>query len=169
MCFGVDRQRQSLGDVIVSSALVAYDRRVVISQHMLPRYRYHKVARFPAKRSLTDLFVRTAKNTKGIRVHVGAVLTGGAHISCAAYRDHLVSALTEVAADRIEGGEMEGSGLLGLSPADDPQWCVVKAVCDFADEQRNDDAPAMRAEVCLQAASFVLKAIQQEALPSSGA
>jgi adenosylhomocysteine nucleosidase len=162
MCFGVDRERQKLGDIIVSSALVPYDRREVLSDQLLPRFRYKKVERYEAKESLRELFRHEAERASRKDVHVGALLTGGSHIACAAYRDHLVHALTEVAKDRIVGGEMEGAGLLSLSEAKASEWCVVKAICDFADEGRDTDAPASRTEVCYKAARFVLEAIRNE-------
>jgi nucleoside phosphorylase len=167
MCFGVARERQKIGDLLVSSALVPYDRREVISDRLLPRFQYKRVVRHEAKASLLELFSNDAKRKGRADVHFGALLTGGSHIACGAYRDHLVNALTEVAKESIEGGEMEGVGLLGLSEAKAGEWCVVKAICDFADERRDKEAPASRAAVCYNATQFVLEAIRNEAQPTA--
>lgn len=161
MGFGVDRSKQNLGDVLVSSALIPYDNRNVISEAMLPRFRYHRVERHPAKASLRAMLER-APAADDYRVHIGAMLTGASHLACRAYRDHLVSALGKTAGDTILGGEMEGVGLLGLSSADDPEWILAKGICDFADEQRDADAPVTRERACYESARFVLGALVAE-------
>ncbi len=162
-CFGVDRATQAVGDVIVSSALVPYDNRNVLSDGLLPRFRYHRVTRHPAKASLRAMLERSRDaDARDFKVHFGALLSGGSHIACRSYRDHLVSMLTKVAEDTIVGGEMEGVGLLGLSARDRPEWVVVKGISDFADEDRATDAPAHRERASYHAARFVLEALQAE-------
>ena len=131
----------------------------------MPAFRYGDVRPYAAKTSLVRLFERASRRLPvPRRIHFGALLTGGAHIACAAYRDHLVTALTRKVSDRIVGGEMEGQGLIGLSAPEDPQWCLIKAICDFGDERRDEEAPARRADVCHVAARFVLEAFRDEAL-----
>ena len=63
----------------------------------------------------------------------------------------------------IIGGEMEGVGLLAASSsADDPIWCVVKGISDFADENRDANITESRSRACHNAANFVLSALQNE-------
>jgi adenosylhomocysteine nucleosidase len=50
--------------------------------------------------------------------------------------------------DRIIGGDMEGLGLLSVSPADKPLWAVVKGISDFADEDRDGIKEATRPLAC---------------------
>jgi hypothetical protein len=57
---------------------------------------------------------------------------------------------------------MEGVGLLAASTAlDDPIWCVVKGIFDFA----NEDAAIRenRPIACRNAAEFVLSALMNDA------
>ena len=59
---------------------------------------------------------------------------------------------------------MEGVGLLAASTAaDDPIWCVVKGIADFADENRDAVIDANRPIACRNAAQFVLSALVNDA------
>ncbi len=54
---------------------------------------------------------------------------------------------------------MEGVGLLAASlTADDPIWCVVKGISDFADEGRDAMIQEHRRIACRNAAEFILSA-----------
>src|SRR5437660_1581192 len=71
-------------------------------------------------------------------VHVGAMLSGAARIHCGRFRDELYGTVPH-GNEPIVGGEMEGVGLLAAAvKVDDPAWCVVKGICDFADELRSE-------------------------------
>lgn len=163
MCFGVRRETQAMADVVIASSLVPYDDRDVESDGGLPVVSYGRVKRRPAKAGLKEMLERARDaQARGFKVHVGAVLTGGARIRCRAYRDHLLEKLKKTAADPIVGGEMEGAGLLGLSPPEDPQWILVKGICDFADEQRKEEIGKSRAQACDNAIRFTLEALRYE-------
>lgn len=163
MCFGVDRTKQSLGDIIISSSLLPYDNRDVKAHGRLPQEDFSRVRRHPAKESLRAMLERSKESQeRDFTVHVGAILSGGARIHCGAYRDHLVNMLSKAAEDTIVGGEMEGIGLLSLSPLENPGWIVVKGICDFADEQRGGDVKSGRKRACYNSARFVLEALAAE-------
>jgi adenosylhomocysteine nucleosidase len=67
--------------------------------------------------------------------------------------------------DGIIGGEMEGVGLLAASTAmDDPIWCVVKGISDFADENRDAVINTNRPMACRNSAQFVLSALMNDAV-----
>lgn len=159
MAFGCDPGSQELGDVIVGTQIVPYDNRDVRSDDTgAPVVDYARVRRRRAKNSLVRMMERGAQQQQRQRVHFGALLSGAARIHCAAYRDHLRDAVPQQG-DRIVGGEMEGVGLLSASDPNDPNWIVVKAICDFADEQRDDVIEDWRSAASTQAATFVLGAL----------
>jgi adenosylhomocysteine nucleosidase len=96
-------------------------------------------------------------------VHLGAMLSGAARIHSRVYRNELVFGVP-AGQDPIVGGEMEGVGLLASSTAaDDPVWCVVKGISDFADEDRDSVIQVNRPIACRNAASFVLSALANDA------
>ncbi len=161
MCFGIDRTAQKVGDVLVSSGLVAYDDREVCDQPTTRwDYRYRNPALYRSKGSLYAMLQRSITQlggSAGYGARTGALLTGGARISSRDYRDMLVEKLS-VCGEPIVGGEMEGAGLLSSSDPGDPVWIVVKGICDFADSPtRATDAE--RTLACRNACDFLLKAL----------
>jgi adenosylhomocysteine nucleosidase len=177
MAFGIDPDRQEIGDVLVSTSLVPYDNRIVkpARRGFLKRWccgdgfvtNYQEVTRERARPSLVSLFRREqARREKAektdYRVYLGAMLSGAARIQCRCYRDEVAQGVTP-GEDLIIGGEMEGVGLLAASVAwGDPIWCVVKGICDFADEDRDAVIKEAREHACRNAASFVLSSLMND-------
>jgi len=93
---------------------------------------------------------------------VAGVLRGSLHqqaLTATAAAHDLVKAIPS-GRDRIIGGDMEGMGLLSVSPADKPLWAVVKGISDFADEDRDGIIELTRALACQNAVRFVLTALR---------
>ena len=167
MAFGVQPVAQGLGDVLVSTSLIPYGNRVV-RDHADGGGRYlvdHREAgREAARASLVELFLRERHRDvdRDYRVHFGALLSGAARIHSASYRDELIRGAA-AGVDPIVGGEMEGVGLLAASAGpDDPSWCIVKGISDFADSDRDHVIGEARAKACRNAADFVLSALQND-------
>lgn len=169
MAFGISRELQPVGTVLVSESLFPYDVRDVVidpDHHGGWRYRYdpespsHRATTYPAKQELLDVLQRYGALAElPYRVDYGCLLTGSARIRARAYRDELVRWCADVAPN-IAGGEMEGLGLLSLAERESPRWLVVKGICDYADEAQTGDAKANRRQACANAASFVLHALR---------
>jgi adenosylhomocysteine nucleosidase len=171
MAFGIDPQNQRPGDVLVSTSLIPYDNRFVIS---MPRSWFHRLLRLepgyvveysqadrqPARQSLVDLFRREQeRGGHPFGIHIGAILSGAARVQSRRFRNELAR-LVPAGDDPIVGGEMEGVGLLAASlNDDDPIWSVVKGISDFADESRGEDSEKYREVACHRAAEFVLSAL----------
>jgi adenosylhomocysteine nucleosidase len=168
MAFGVDRTYQAIGDVLVSTSIIPYNNRLIKASEDWPSgyvTDYSQVNREPARLALVDLFRREknrrekVNSSQAFRIHVGAILSGAARIQSGAFRDELVAGVP-VGDDPIVGGEMEGVGLLAASVAfDDPIWCVVKGVSDFADEKRDREIDDGRTTACRNAADLVLSSL----------
>jgi len=165
MAFGITRERQTLGDVLVSTSLIPYDKRDVKPSPKEPGYfnDYSAVEIEPARLALDERCLREKERTKfDFAVHVGAMLSGAARIHCARFRDELYNNAPH-GNDPIVGGEMEGVGLLAAAAkADDPTWCVVKGICDFADEQRDEDIKIGLTVAPQNAARFVLSSLKND-------
>jgi len=87
MAFGIDRNAQKHGDVLISQWLFPYDYRII--EHVAgeegqpDRYYidYRETKRFLAKRSLLNLFEKEHTNGKhDFTVHFGGLLSGGSRI-----------------------------------------------------------------------------------------
>jgi nucleoside phosphorylase len=164
--FGIARSWQKLGDVLVSTSLLPYDKRDVKPSVQEPGYvnDYSTLEVESARSSLVERCLREKERTKfDFTVHVGAMLSGAARIHSARFRDELYNTVPH-GNDPIVGGEMEGVGLLAaaLKP-DDPVWCVVKGISDFADELRDEDIKIGREIAPRNAAFFVLSSLVNDA------
>jgi adenosylhomocysteine nucleosidase len=175
MAFGIDPRNQRPGDVLVSSSLIPYDNRIIrpVPRSWLQRLlrleqryivEYSHADRQPARPSLVELFFREQeRGGHPFNVHVGAILSGAARIHSRRFRNELVRSVP-AGEDPIVGGEMEGVGLLAAAlTADDPIWCVVKGISDFADESRDEVIETYRPIACQHAAEFVLSALENDA------
>lgn len=164
MAFGIDPNVQKVGDVLVSSSLIPYDNRDVEAKpdggdgYVV---KYARASRQPARPELLELFRREKEGgAHNVSVHVGAILSGAARIRSRFFRDELRDSVPG-GDDQIVGGEMEGVGLLAASiAAEDPIWCVVKGISDFADRPPTDED---RYIACRNAAAFVLSALVNRA------
>jgi len=169
MAFGIDRNVQKHGDVLVSQWLFPYDYRIV--EHLAgqdgqpDRYNvsYRETKRFLPKRSLLNLFEQERITGKhAFTVHFGGILSGGSRIFSQLYlRELLVAVTGSEGPGGYVGGEMEGVGLLAASAKSEPVWVVVKGISDFADDQRHDEIEATRQVACLNAVRFVLAALHR--------
>jgi nucleoside phosphorylase len=173
MAFGIDPVRQRPGDVLVSTSLVPYDNRDVkpARRGRLKQWfcgegfvtEYQQATREPARPSPIELFRREQSQKHEFNVHLGAMLSGAAPIQSGFFRNELVRRLPP-REDLIIGGEMEGVGLLAASATwDDPVWCVVKGISDFAVENRDAVIEANRPAACRNAGLFVLSALLNDA------
>jgi nucleoside phosphorylase len=164
MAFGINRHRQSLGDVLVSTSLLPYDNRTVIcldEQNTDDQITddFGEMPAYSAAETLLNM-LRTyaATGRANVAVQFGAMLTGGARIHCARFRDRLARALSDRAGVVI-GGEMEGAGLLSTCPIRRPNWALVKGISDFADQRRKEDITIGRPLACRNSARFLLQAM----------
>jgi len=164
--FGIDRTTQKIGDVLVSALLLPYDNRDVKPGTVPPGYinDYSSMLSEEPRASLLERCRREKnRNLSPFEIHIGAILSGSARIHCAAYRDELFRTVPHQN-QRIVGGEMEGVGLLAASlKRNDPAWCVVKGISDFADEFRDNDIQEGRQIAARNAASFVLSSLIHDA------
>ena len=134
---------------------------------------YTRATRQRAKESLLGMLQREAnRGNYEHGIFFGGMLSGGARIFSCQFLAELVNGVPR-AEDGIIGGDMEAVGLLSAAPADEPLWIVVKAISDFADEERGrvhqDEAArrqyeAERFDACLNSARFVLRALANAAL-----
>ncbi len=162
MAFGIPHEGQEIGDVLVSRRAVTVrqprcEAAVQSDQDMLAII-YMKTEE--PRSSLLERCRREKDRTQfPFKVHIGAMLSGAARIHCAAYRNELFRSVPH-GNEVIVGGEMEGVGLLAASlKPDDSVWCVVKGICDFADEDRDKVIEEGRRIAPINAARFVLSGL----------
>lgn len=158
MAFGTLPKLQRIGDVLVSTGVLPYDNRTVRTgsdEGAIVSYDEAMVHR--SNPELLGRFRRAAEAAewKG-RVMSGLLLSGGARIHCAAFRDELARECGRGKGDVVVGGDMEAVGFLSVAEPDKACWIVVKAISDFADHHRDAIIERSRAVACYRAAKFVL-------------
>jgi len=88
----------------------------------------------------------------GAPVEFGLILSGEKLIADQTFRDQLIKLEPESI-----GGDMEGAGLYIAAVDAKVDWILVKAICDWADGKKNDDAQQLAA---CNAAKFVCHVLQ---------
>ena len=175
MAFGVSPTLQKIGDVLVARSLLAYDQRDIgttrkrILGISLPwtaeAVTYPRVEPMMANPSLVarcERYLAAWEATyPDVPVRFGAILSGGAAITCTSFRDRLWRDLQPNSNEPIVGGEMEAVGLVGVStaPQTDSTWGVIKGISDFADDNRHADLRRSRTIACTNAVRFALGAV----------
>jgi len=163
MAFGIDPTRQKPGDVLVSTHVIPYDHRNYEEQ-VRGGYvvNYERAMWISAAEKTVNCLRREADRQieeRNFEVFFGGILSGAAIIHSESFREELRNKVP-AGNEPIIGGEMEGIGLLGL--AEDPIWCIVKGISDFADSRRDDTIKRDRPTACSNAARFFLESLRND-------
>lgn len=154
IAFGVNEQKQAIGDILVTEQLRLYELQRVGTQDgqtqiILRGERPH------ASAWLLNHFKSANLLWEGAKVRFGVVLTGEKLVDSVDFRDQLRAFEPEAL-----GGEMEGAGLYVACQDEKVDWILVKAICDWADGHKAQDKDARQLTAAQNAAAFVLHAWQ---------
>ena len=143
IAFGIDETKQSIGDILVSKQLFPYELQRVTQEkdgiHVdwrgdRPHIDSTLLRRVREAWSILRHKATTEHEYRDLVVRFGTVLSGEKLIDSIDYR----SQLRAIAPKAIVGGEMEGSGLYVASSKHKTNWIVIKAICDWADGNKNN-------------------------------
>jgi len=155
IAFGVNEDKQKIGDVLVSKQLMLYEsQRIGVGEIVSRGDRAHSSTRLFNYLNNAHLDWELAK------VRFGLVLTGEKLVDNLDYRESLKKLETEAI-----GGEMEGAGLYVSCQDAKVDWILVKAICDWADGNKEQDRDQRQQLAADNAAAFVLFALQHAPLP----
>ena len=154
IAFGVNEEKQSIGDLLVTEQLRLYDLQRVGSsagqpQLMLRGDKPH------ASPWLINHFKSSVLQWAGAEVRFGVVLTGEKLVDNLDFRDQLRSLEAEAI-----GGEMEGAGMYVACQDKKVDWILIKAICDWADGNKAQDKEARQQSAAQNAAAFLLHGLQ---------
>ncbi len=154
IAFGVNEQKQAIGDILVTENLRPYDLQRVGTQGDQPLIilRSDKPHASPW---LINHFKSADVQWEGAKIRFGVVLTGEKLVDNADFRDQLISFEPEAI-----GGEMEGAGLYVACQDAKVDWILVKAICDWADGNKGQDKFERQQTAAQNAAEFVVFALQ---------
>lgn len=151
IAFGVNEQKQAIGDILVSRQLWLYDLQRIGENEVIPRGDKPHASTW-----LIDRLRGADFYWKGAKVRFGLVLSGEKLVDNLDYRDQLKRFEQEAI-----GGEMEGAGMYVACQDSGVDWILVKAICDWADGSKGGpNKDSNQATAAHNAASFVLHALQ---------
>lgn len=152
IAYGLKPDKQNLGDILISQRLLCLESQKVDNLHgQIPRG-----DRSTASERLLDRFNDGNLNWIGAKVCFGLILSGEKLVNNLSYRQQLL----EVEPEAI-GGEMEGVGLYTVARDAKIDWIVVKAICDWADGNKNDNYQSLAAH---NAANFIFHVLKSGGL-----
>jgi hypothetical protein len=158
IAFGVNDQKQSIGDILVTEQLRLYD----LQRVGLQDGQYEIILRGDKPHAsgwLINHFKSADLIWDGAKVRFGVVLTGEKLVDNIDFRDQLRSFEPEAI-----GGEMEGAGLYVACQDKKVDWILIKAICDWADGNKAQDKDLRQQTAAQNAAEFVLYALKFTAI-----
>ena len=130
IAFGVNEQKQKIGDVLVSDKILPYD-----SQKILEDKTEYKEGPKEVGFQLLNAFreyrewIYCLPNSKQSMVFVGSILTGSKLVNNYKYRSQLISDFRDY---KPIGGEMEAQGIYSMCKVHGvTEWIIVKGICDW--------------------------------------
>jgi nucleoside phosphorylase len=162
IAFGVDPDKQRVGDILVAERLLDYELQRVgqasDAQNILPRGDKVSVSARLLNRC-RDTAMEWREAGEAGNVQFGLLLSGAKLVDNVRFREQLRSFAPEAI-----GGEMEGAGLYAAVAGNKVDWILVKAISDWADGKKAEDKQACQELAATRAARFVLRVIQQGGL-----
>jgi nucleoside phosphorylase len=156
IAFGVNEQKQHIGDILISKEIVPYDNQRVgkdgIELRGLP---------IQSSENLLKIFRAAAIDWKedvaNPKVQIGSILSGDKLVDNLEYRDSLKKLVPGAI-----GGEMEGAGLCDVAQIHHKNWILVKSICDWADGDKSNDKDNRQSLAAKNAARFTLYVLKNK-------
>lgn len=156
VAFGVNEQKQHIGDILISSRLLTYELQRVSTTSSGDLRIVPRGNRPEASTRLLDKFQSGLLDWKGANVKFGLILSGDKLVDNLDFRQQLL----ELGPEAI-GGEMEGAGLYAAAQRSKVDWILVKAICDWADGTKNKNKKQRQEHAARNAARFMLHVLRQ--------
>jgi nucleoside phosphorylase len=131
LAFGTDSSKQELCDVLISQAVMCYEKGRQGATGFTPRG-----PRVPADPFLLQAARSARLDVRPIRCLTGLMLSGEKLIDDPAFKARLLALEPEAI-----GGEMEGSGILDACLRNTTRWIIVKGICDWAENKAGGAQP----------------------------
>lgn len=130
IAFGVNEQKQKIGDVLISDKILPYD-----SQKILENKTEYKEVPKEVGFQLLNAFreyrewIYKLPDSEQSMVYIGSILTGSKLVNNYEYRLQLISDFEEY---KPIGGEMEAQGIYSMCKVHGvTEWIIVKGICDW--------------------------------------
>ena len=157
ICFGIDEEKQSIGDLIIAEGIQPYNFKRVSKNSTQIRAGSIQASSILSNRIRNILTWEYINNegTQAKKIH-GILLSGEELIDNRAYRDELVSTFP-----LAKGGDMEGVGIHSACNGN-CEWILIKGICDFADGNKSIDKKKRQEIAMCSAVSLCLELFNSE-------
>jgi nucleoside phosphorylase/tetratricopeptide (TPR) repeat protein len=152
IAFGVNPEKQKIGDILVAKQLQPYDLQRVGTTETGATKITLRGDKPHCSAMLLDRFRAARLRWNKVKVSFGLMLSGQSLIDNLDFRDRLL-ALSEEAI----GGEMEGAGLYVACQQSKVDGILVKAICDWADGKKGVGKEQNQKTAAQNAAVFVIE------------
>src|SRR2546421_420430 len=160
IAFGLIPKEQSPGDILVARQLVGYELQKIERGSYGKEIIRPRGDRVQASPRLLSRLRASIFDWQEPKVQFGLVLSGDKLANHTNFRNKLLGIEPEAI-----GGEMEGTGVYSAAHRNKVDWILIKAICDWADEHKEDAYQQQAAE---HAARFILHVLQLGGLAENG-
>lgn len=165
--FGVDSVKQEIGQILFSKQIQNYElqrvstNKITKDAEIIPRG--DKVTSNPQFLDRVKDAAYFWAKTHGEKLPSSElILSGEKLIDNIDFRGKIIDSFPEA-----KGGEMEGSGIYGAARETETLWMIIKAICDFADGNKNADKDQQQKLAAEKAANFVFYLLNRGGLRKS--
>jgi nucleoside phosphorylase len=156
VAFGLREADQEIGTILVPDEVVAYEAGRVGTDDAGAEKRVDRSPHYNLDPTLHSRLKELADSQEE-HVQFGTMLSGEKLVDNKTFRDSLAA----IAPEAI-GGEMEAAGLCAAAERGRVPWVIVKAVCDFADGNKNAEKEFNQKRAADNAAEFVRRVVDAE-------
>lgn len=154
IAFGLDPDKQPIGHVLVSKQVHQYEMRRIGTGDDGRTEIVSRGDKATASPTVLSRLRASRIPPSEFGVDFGLLLSGEKLIDNSDYRQEL----SELEPEAL-GGEMEGGGLYVAAHDRQVRWCIVKAVCDYADGHKREGKKERQRTAADNAARYVLNAV----------
>lgn len=156
IAFGVDQKKQSIGDVLVSKQVMAYEfqrigTRADGKDSIIPRG-----DRVSASPRLLGRFRDGEVIWKDANIEFGLILSGEKLVDNLSFLNYLLKLEPEAI-----GGEMEGAGLYNVAYRNKIDWIIVKGICDWAEGKKHINKTERQLKAAQNAVSLTINVLER--------
>jgi WD40 repeat protein/nucleoside phosphorylase len=162
IAFGLRPREQNLGDILVSRQLVGYELQKIEQGPGGEEIIRPRGDRVQASPRLLSRLRASVFDWQGPEVFFGLMLSGDKLVNHKNFRNKLLGIEPEAV-----GGEMEGTGVYSAAFREKVDWILVKAICDWADGNKDENKDTHQRQAAENAVRFTFHVLQQGGLISN--
>lgn len=157
IAYGANKEEQAIGDVLISECVQPVDSIRVSTDKNGKKYEENRNDIEEPGRAIRNQFINFDFDNRKYNVWHGTMLSGEKLIDNEQYKRELIErfSVCKGTNKRIIGGEMEGVGMAStLSRSGNPNWIIVKGICDWADGNKKENKKVRQALAAKNAVDF---------------